>query len=153
MSFIESIRTVLSKYAVFSGRARRSEYWWFALATSIVSTILYVALVAPGYTAFMTDTVEYSMAGDPTAPAPTMPGSLITGMLIVSLVNLALFLPSLGALVRRLHDTDRSGFWYFFAFVPLVGPIMLIVWAATEGTAGPNRFGADPKAVAQTAEV
>ena len=151
MSFIESIRTVLSKYAVFSGRARRSEYWWFALAYGIVSTVLYVALVAPGYSAYIADTVNYSM--DPTGPVPTMSGSLITGFLILSLVNLALFLPNLGVLVRRLHDTDRSGFWYFFALVPLVGPIMLIVWAATAGTPGPNRFGADPKAVEQTADV
>ncbi|WP_189667471.1 DUF805 domain-containing protein [Promicromonospora soli] len=145
MSFIESIRTVLSKYAVFSGRARRSEYWWFALAYTIVMSILYFALVVPGLTAYTADLMA--------DPAAQMPGSVMTGYLIVSVVGLALFLPSLGVLVRRLHDTDRSGFWYFFAFVPVVGPIMLIVWEATEGTQGPNRFGADPKAVEQTSAV
>lgn len=151
MSFIESIRTVLSKYAVFNGRARRSEYWWYVLAVAIVSTILFVILVAPGYGAYMTSLAEYSAAGDPAAPIPTMPGSLTTGYAIMSIFNLALLLPGLGVTVRRLHDTGRSGFWIFFALVPIVGPIMLIVWTATAGTPGPNQYGPDPKAVAQTA--
>lgn len=150
MSFIESIKTVLSKYAVFNGRARRSEYWWYTLAVAIVSTILYVALIAPGYGEYMTGIMEASAAG--TMP-PAMPGSLTAGYLIVSLVNLALLLPSLGVTVRRLHDTDRSGFWIFLGLVPIVGGIMLIVWEATAGTPGPNRFGPDPKAVAQPAAV
>jgi uncharacterized membrane protein YhaH (DUF805 family) len=153
MSFIESIRTVLSKYAVFSGRARRSEYWWFALAYTIVLTILYFVLIVPGLTAYSTAVMEYTAAADAAAPMPTMPGSVMTGYLIVSLVALALFLPSLGVVVRRLHDTDRSGFWIFFSLVPFVGSIMLIVWEATAGTPGPNRFGPDPKAVEQTAAV
>jgi uncharacterized membrane protein YhaH (DUF805 family) len=151
MTFIESIKTVLSKYAVFNGRARRSEFWWYYLAVTIVDTILYVVLVAPGYGAFMTANMEYLAANDPTAPAPTMPGSLVTGFLIVSLVNLALLLPTLGVSVRRLHDTDRSGFWYFLSFIPFVGIIILIVWWASAGTPGPNRFGPDPKAVEQSA--
>lgn len=149
MSFIESIKTVLSKYAVFNGRARRSEYWWYALAMAIVSTILYAVLIAPGYGEYMAATLEYTAAGDPTAAVPVMPGSLVTGYIIMSVINLALLLPGLGVSVRRLHDTGRSGFWIFFALVPIVGPIMLIVWCATNGTPGPNQFGQDPKAVAQ----
>jgi len=77
----------------------------------------------------------------------------MVGYAIVLVVALALFLPSLGVLVRRLHDTDRSGFWIFIALVPIVGGIILIVWEATAGTPGPNRFGPDPKAVAQPAAV
>lgn len=153
MSFIESIRTVLSKYAVFSGRARRSEYWWYALAVTIVSLVLYVAVVVPGLSAYSASIMEYQTAADPTAPIPALPGSVITGYLILSIVNLALLLPGLGVTIRRLHDTDRSGFWIFFALVPFVGSIMLIVWEATAGTPGPNRFGPDPKAVEQTAAV
>ena len=153
MSFIESIRTVLSKYAVFNGRARRSEYWWYTLAVAIVSAILSAVLIAPGYSAYMTSTMEWSMAGDPAAPMPAMPGSLVTGYLIMSLVNLALLLPSLGVTVRRLHDTGRSGFWIFLGLVPIVGGIILIVWEASAGTPGPNQFGPDPKAVEQTAAV
>lgn len=153
MSFIESIKTVLSNYAVFNGRARRSEYWWYTLAVTIVSTILFLILVAPGYGAYMTSIAEYSMAGDPAAPVPAMPGSLVAGYAIMSIFNLALLLPGLGVTVRRLHDTDRSGFWIFLGLVPIVGGIMLIVWEATAGTPGPNRFGPDPKAVAQPAAV
>jgi uncharacterized membrane protein YhaH (DUF805 family) len=150
MSFIESIKTVLSKYAVFNGRARRSEYWWYALAVAIVTTILYAVLVAPSYGEYMSAILEASAAG---AAAPAMPGSLTAGYLIMSLINLALLLPGLGVMVRRLHDTGRSGFWVFFLLVPIVGPIMLIVWFATNGTPGPNQFGPDPKAVAQAQAV
>ena len=148
MSFIESIKTVLSKYAVFNGRARRSEYWWYTLAVSILSTILYVALIAPSYGEYMTGIMEASVAG---ATPPAMPGALTAGYLIVSLVNLALLLPGLGVTVRRLHDTGRSGFWIFLALVPIVGGIILIVWEATAGTPGPNQYGPDPKAVPQSA--
>lgn len=151
MSFIESIKTVLTKYAVFNGRARRSEFWWYYLAYGILITVLFVVLVAPGYAAYMTATMEWSLAGDPTAPMPAMPGSLVTGYLITSLVGLALLLPTIGVSVRRLHDTDRSGFWYFLHFVPFVGTIILIVWQAGAGTPGPNQYGPDLKAVAQPA--
>jgi uncharacterized membrane protein YhaH (DUF805 family) len=151
MSFIESIKTVLTKYAVFNGRARRSEYWWYALAFTIVYTILYVALLAPGLAEFTAANMEYAAAGDPSAPMPSMPGSLTTGYLLLSLVGLALFLPGLGVTVRRLHDTDRSGFWVLLGLIPFVGAIILIVWEASAGTPGPNQYGPDPKAVAQPA--
>jgi uncharacterized membrane protein YhaH (DUF805 family) len=153
MSFIESIKTVLSKYAVFNGRARRSEYWWYALAFTIVYTILYVALLAPGLAEYSAATMEYAAAGDPAAPMPTMPGSLTTGYLILSLVSLALLLPGLGVTVRRLHDTGRSGFWVLIGLVPFVGAIILIVFEAAAGTPGPNQYGPDPKAVDQAAAV
>jgi uncharacterized membrane protein YhaH (DUF805 family) len=65
---------------------------------------------------------------------------------INSLVNLALFLPSLAVSVRRLHDLDRSGWWILLVFVILIGWIVLIVWNCTKGTPGPNRFGPDPLA-------
>jgi uncharacterized membrane protein YhaH (DUF805 family) len=59
---------------------------------------------------------------------------------------LAVLLPGIAVSIRRLHDTDRSGWWLLIVLVPLVGAILLIVWYCTEGTRGPNRFGADPKA-------
>lgn len=150
MSFIESIRTVLSKYAVFNGRARRSEFWWYYLALMIVESVLYFVLVVPGLTAFTTATMEASLAG---TAAPAMPGSLAAGQLIMSLVALALLLPTLGVSVRRLHDTDRSGFWVLLGLIPLVGTIILIVWWASAGTPGPNQYGPDPKVVEQAPAV
>lgn len=149
MSFIESIKTVLSKYAVFNGRARRSEFWWYMLAYGIVYTVLYVALVAPGLAEYSTATLDAAMAGETAAPA--MPGSLTTGYIIVSVVGLALLLPTLGVTVRRLHDTGKSGFWVLLHLIVFVGQIILIVFTAANGNQGPNQYGPDPKAAAQPA--
>lgn len=153
MSFIESIRTVLSKYATFDGRARRSEFWWYYLAVAIVEGVLYFALIVPGLSAYTTATVEYAMAGDPAAPVPAMPGSLTTGYVVVSLVALALLLPTLAVIVRRLHDTGKSGALAFLLLIPVVNFVLIIVWGASTGTPGPNQFGPDPKAVEPAAAV
>ncbi len=108
MSFGEAVSTCLTKYADFTGRARRSEYWWFFLFTLMVTVSL--ALINP----------------------------------VLNLVAaLGLFLPGLAAAVRRLHDTGRSGGYYFIILIPLVGVILLIVWTASEGNIGPNQYG-DP---------
>ena len=149
MSFIESIKTVLSKYAVFNGRARRSEFWWYYLAYAILVTVLYAALIAPPLAEFSTAVADAAMAGDATMPAP--PASLATGQLIVSLVALAFLLPTLAVIVRRLHDTGKSGALAFLLLIPVVNLILIIVWGATNGTPGPNQFGPDPKAPAQPA--
>lgn len=118
MGFGQAVATCLQKYAVFSGRARRSEYWYFVLAYTIV-----------GFVAGVLDGVI--------APHQEMgPASLIAFF--------GLVLPSWAALVRRLHDTDRSGWWSLMMFVPLVGLIVMIIFAIQKGTAGPNRFGPDP---------
>ena len=129
MSFVESVRTCFSKYVTFSGRAARSEFWWFVLfvfATQIVLSWVDIALwgtteVGPGSIAGSTDT-------------PILSG----------LFGLATLLPMISVAVRRLHDRDKSGWWYWLGLIPLVGFIILIVWFATEGTRGANRFGADP---------
>jgi uncharacterized membrane protein YhaH (DUF805 family) len=110
----------LKKYADFSGRAPRAEYWWFYLLTVvayIVAMILDSIVGAGGAGGF--------------------------GLLSI-VVMLGLLLPSLAAGVRRLHDTDRSGWWLLIALVPLVGAIVLLVFWVLEGTRGDNRFGPDP---------
>ena len=65
--------------------------------------------------------------------------------LLSGLYSLAVLLPSIAVAVRRLHDTDRSGWWFLIGFVPIVGGIILLVFYVLEGTRGPNRFGPDPK--------
>ncbi|MBN2177237.1 MAG: DUF805 domain-containing protein [Demequinaceae bacterium] len=135
MSFVESIKTCLSKYADFSGRARRSEYWWFYLAVMLTNWILFYAFVGTSYF------TELS------ATNPDLEKYMF-GMSLVSLVSVALLLPSLAALVRRLHDTDKSGAYFFIGLIPIAGPIILLVFLATEGTRGPNQYGPDPKAMA-----
>jgi len=115
MGFAEAISSGLRNYATFSGRAARSEYWWFflfGLLCSIGGEILDAVTGGAG--------------------------------LINLAVALGLFLPSLAMAVRRLHDVDRSGWWYLIILIPLIGLIVLLVWFVTRGTVGPNRFGPDP---------
>ncbi|WP_436858968.1 DUF805 domain-containing protein [Citrobacter tructae] len=109
---------VLKNYAVFNGRARRKEYWMFVLINMIVSIVLNVIQSVIGL---------------------EIPWISIIYMLGV-------MLPSIGVAIRRLHDTDRSGWWLLISFIPVVGTIVLIVFLCQNGTAGNNRFGADPKA-------
>lgn len=115
MNFGDSIRVCLSKYATFQGRASRSELWFFYLFYVIV---LMVAGIIDGIIG--TDVVLYSLA------------------------TFGLMLPIISATVRRLHDVNRSGWWYWIALVPLVGGIVLLIWLCTRGTAGDNTYGADP---------
>ena len=69
--------------------------------------------------------------------------SILYGWILL-IVGLGLFLPTLAVQVRRLHDLDRSGWWILISLIPLVGAIILLVWACTKGTDGENRFGSDP---------
>ncbi len=130
VSPVESIKSVLSKYAVFSGRARRSEYWWFALANGIVSSILYAIAVGP--------TLVSSYNNGTT--------TINTGGAVYGLYGLAVLLPGLGVLVRRLHDTGRSGWYCWMALIPFAGVFIVLYYLIQEGTAGANAYGPDPKA-------
>ncbi|PRZ08470.1 uncharacterized membrane protein YhaH (DUF805 family) [Isoptericola sp. CG 20/1183] len=132
MSFGTAVKTVFSKYATFSGRARRSEFWFWALFVFLVGAVLAIFV---------------SATNGLTIDAETMTPTFGATYFVAALVQLALVLPNLAVTVRRLHDTDRSGFWWFIGLVPLVGPIVLLVFVILEGTRGPNRFGPDPKAV------
>lgn len=115
MDFVTAVKTGLSKYATFQGRACRSEYWFFTLFFIIVSVIANIIDMGIG------------------------------SIGIVSLiVSLALLLPGIAVTARRLHDTDRSGWWQLLYFIPLIGAILLLIWFCTKGTAGANRFGEDP---------
>jgi uncharacterized membrane protein YhaH (DUF805 family) len=121
MSPIDWATRPLKKYADFSGRAPRAEYWWFYLlviigyvVTSILDSILGLGQMVGPYG------------------------------VIMCLFALAMLVPSIAAGVRRLHDTDRSGWWLLIGLVPLVGAIVLIVFFVTQGTNGPNQYGEDP---------
>ncbi len=107
---------VLKKYAVFSGRARRKEYWMFLLVHIIIVSVL-------GF-------LE-GLAG-------------ILGSLN-AIYGLAITIPTIAVSVRRLHDTDRSGWWLFIGLVPLIGGIVLFIFTVQDSTPGENQFGANPK--------
>jgi uncharacterized membrane protein YhaH (DUF805 family) len=112
------------KYATFSGRASRSEYWWVVLISSVVSIVFYlVELVAAGGDVAAADT------------AMTDPGDILN-----YLWSLATVVPSLAVSVRRLHDVDRSGWWMLIGLLPLVGWILLIVWSASAPNEAGRRF-------------
>ena len=131
LSFAASLASVFRNYANFNGRARRSEFWWFTLAAGIVSWAL----------------AAWEMSSIDLSTGEIGSGYALSAG-ISGLFGLALLLPTLAVQVRRLHDIGKSGGWWFFVLIPVVGPIMMIVWYATAGTVGPNRFGEDPKAVA-----
>ncbi|QES47223.1 DUF805 domain-containing protein [Streptomyces venezuelae] len=109
---------VLKKYAVFSGRARRQEFWIFFL----VNTIILIPLMILDFT-------------------------LGTYPLFFGLYSLATLLPNLGLTVRRLHDTGKSGWFILLTFIPFVGFIIGLVFMATEGQPQANEYGPSPKAV------
>ena len=110
----------LKNYAGFSGRSQRSEYWYFVLFYMLI----YIALTAVDYFAGL--------------------GAAGIGLLS-TIFSLAMLIPSLAVSVRRLHDTDRSGWWILIGFVPVIGFIVLLVFFVMDSTPGSNRFGPNPK--------
>lgn len=149
MSFIEAIRTVLNKYAVFQGRARRAEYWWWALFAALVGIVVQVLLVVAGGPSAAS--VQISVPGSTVvdwqlAESQQLGAGYWIAFALMVVISLALVLPSLAVTVRRLHDTGRSGWWILFELVPLVGPIVMLVFYLTPGAIGENAYGPDPKA-------
>ena len=113
---------VLKNYATFSGRARRKEYWIFFLISALISIVLTLLDILLG-----TYSVEYE-------------AGLFSG-----LYSLLILIPSIAVVVRRLHDTDRSGWWILISLIPLIGVIVLFVFICLDSQPGTNRFGANPK--------
>ena len=122
MSFGAAIQSFFKNYANFKGRARRSEYWYSALFVSLVSLVLNI---------IFPPTVTMTDAGLITS----------TPSLVTSLWVLAVLIPGLAVVWRRLHDVNTGGGYYFMVLIPLVGAILLIIKLATAGTPGANRFG------------
>jgi len=161
----------LRRYAEFSGRSRRMEYWMYTLGVCIVWFVLVAVL-------FSMTGIMFLNAADPNAAGPAGLFSVLMGVGIFGIVCLvfwlALLIPSLAVTVRRLHDTNRSGWWVLAFYAPfilqmilgrsspslgmilgliqLVLLVVLIVFMFLDGTRGPNRFGEDPKG-ATNAEV
>jgi uncharacterized membrane protein YhaH (DUF805 family) len=111
----------LRKYAVFSGRARRREYWIFELMNSAIALALFVLVVMLGKAGY--------------------PYFLSLPFLYIA----ATTIPSLASLIRRLHDTGRSGWWFWISLIPLFGPISLLIFIVEDSQAGENRYGQNPK--------
>ena len=113
MQLIEAWKLViLERYAKFDGRAGRGEFWWFVLANFIVYTLLVILMQVSGFF-----------------------------FVLYLLYALAVIVPSIAVAVRRLHDTNKSGWFLLIGLIPLVGAIILLVFYIQEGTPGPNDFG------------
>ena len=117
MKFTESVKTVYSKYATFSGRATRSEYWWFVLF--LYATILCAVLLG-------------------VATGIDEPILALIGLFVV-----LSFIPIVALRVRRLHDIGKSGWWIFLGLVPYIGEFILFIFSVM-GSDGENEYGPDP---------
>lgn len=126
---------VLKKYAVFSGRARRTEFWTFTLVNIVVTTLLAFIDNSSGMTVSTDVTAAYGVG------------------ILSSLYGLAVLIPHLAVSVRRLHDTGRSGWWWLIGLVPVIGAVVLIIFAAQDSQPGSNEYGANPKSAAQALTV
>jgi uncharacterized membrane protein YhaH (DUF805 family) len=126
MGFGRAVSTCFQKYATFSGRARRAEYWWWVLF-SILLTALAVAVD------FAFDLRIKNDLG----------GSQVGWVQLV--VMLGLIIPNISVTFRRLHDTDRSGFWWLLSLLCGLGQLILFILCLLAGTRGPNRYGPEPR--------
>jgi uncharacterized membrane protein YhaH (DUF805 family) len=141
---IEWMILPFKRYAEFSGRSRRMEYWSFMLLNFLVYLVFLALMMAGGFSiAAMTE-----MGGAAPAAGPIF----YIGAGLLGLYMLAILIPSIAVVVRRLHDRDMSGWWYLgvivASMIPVVGfiaGIAFLVLMFLPGTPGPNRFGPDPK--------
>jgi uncharacterized membrane protein YhaH (DUF805 family) len=113
---------VLRKYAVFDGRARRKEYWYFFLINTVIS--IFLAFI-DSFTGTISEDVGIGLLDGLYALAVLIPGTAVT--------------------VRRLHDTDRSGWWILIGLIPVIGGIALLVFMVLDSTPGDNQYGPNPK--------
>ncbi|MNQ66198.1 Inner membrane protein YhaI [compost metagenome] len=115
-------KVVFENYANFNGRARRSEYWYYTLANTILAILAMILDNVAGLTF----------------------GNIGYGPLY-SVIALGTIIPGLAVLVRRLHDVGKSGWFFFIILIPIIGSIWLLVLLCTEGESGTNQYGSDPK--------
>ncbi len=134
MNMLEAVTAVFRKYADFSGRARRSEYWYSYLIYQIF-TFTYLVF-----------TLAFSEGFSASEKSQIALANIL--LFFLALFVLGTFLPMLAVQIRRLHDIDKSGWNILWFNIPLVGSILMIVWYCRPGTVGDNRFGPDPLAPA-----
>jgi uncharacterized membrane protein YhaH (DUF805 family) len=124
---------VWQRYAEFNGRARRMEYWMFMLIHSIIVLVLCIGVLGFGI-------LKQPIVG-------------AASYLLLAAYSLAVLIPGLAVNVRRLHDTDKSGWWILICLVPAVGGVLLLVFTVLDGTYGRNQYGPDPKATEISAAI
>lgn len=160
MTFGEALKTCFKKYATFSGRARRSEFWWFSVLNWLLSIASYAVVwwkmakideIQGQVAEVMFD--EEKMAAL-TAQADSFDTTFYLLMAIIGVIGLLLLLPSLAVAVRRLHDTGKSGWLLLAMIIPIVNiviGIMLLIYYLKDSDRNPNKFGPSPKYITREA--
>ncbi len=120
MNMGAAVRSCFSKYVTFSGRALRSEYWWFTLFNLLVSVVLNIV-----------DATVFGFGGGQVA-------------ILSAIYSLIVFLPAISVMVRRLHDHGRTGWWFWIMFVPVIGMLVLLYWMIAKGSDEANDYGEVP---------
>lgn len=113
-----ALMPVVENYFNFSGRARRAEYWWYSLMTTVVGFVM----------GFVGGLIGESV-----------------GLVLIGLFYLVFLIPGIAVTIRRLHDTGRSGWWILIGIIPIIGFIVLLVFMVMDSERGPNNWGASPK--------
>jgi uncharacterized membrane protein YhaH (DUF805 family) len=131
---VEWMLLPLRRYADFTGRSQRQEYWMFILLSALLYIAAFVLLVI---------FIAMSEPGGKKGDAGWSLG-LGIGILLIALLYLGLFIPTLAAQVRRFHDQDLSGWFALIGFIPNFGWLIMVIFMCMDGTAGPQRFGAHP---------
>ena len=127
MSFVDAVKSFWSNYATFGGRSRRSEYWFvqlFLVLTNLVVAGIDLVLLGGDVDRFM-----------------AQGGGGIVGLVWIAVT----IVPALALLVRRLHDTSKSGWWALMLLLPFAGAIVLFIFVVTDSDAGENQYGPSPK--------
>lgn len=152
MGPIQATLSCLRRPFTFAGRASRSEFWWFVLAGFVIG----VAMVSPLYVAMFSTMFDAARLGQEAQPAQieaSVYDAISVPMMSILVVgSVWLWFSTLAVTVRRLHDTDRSGWWYWISVVPLVGYIILLIFLVGGGDHGRNRFGPPPGGAAGAAK-
>ena len=160
MTFGEALKTCFKKYATFSGRARRSEFWWFSVLNWLLSIASYAVVwwkmakideIQGQVAEVMFD--EEKMAAL-TAQADSFDTTFYLLMAIIGVIGLLLLLPSLAVAVRRLHDTGKSGWLLLAMIIPIVNiviGIMRLIYYLKDSDRNPNKYGPSPKYIAREA--
>jgi uncharacterized membrane protein YhaH (DUF805 family) len=139
--FGESVKRAFRKWSDFEGRATQSEFWWFYLFTTLVSFALYIPLWI-ALVALLSGTAETDSRGRVTFTGTPSGAAVAVAVVVVLFLvaSVVLFVVTLSLAVRRLHDTDRSGWWYLISLVPF-GSLVLLYFFVLPPTQGPNQYG------------
>ena len=147
LNFFEAIKVCFSKYATFSGRARRSEFWWFYLLGVILNMAFSVLLKWKMAKIAAIESAIYSGVDTNSLMAQAESADTIfyTCAIILSVIGLILFIPMLAAWVRRLHDVGKSGHLLWLILLCGIGGLIPLIMCISDGQPGENQYGPNPK--------